>query len=66
MSDPLMPNPTLLIKLGSIIVHYKEFCSPTGNVIDKETVDAMLQQTDVKEWMEEMDRMALLPKERGH
>ncbi len=62
--DVLKPTPQLLIKLGSLIVHYEEFVSPNGSVIDKQTIDAMMKQDDVKEWFTEMRKLALLPLKR--
>lgn len=60
----LAPPPALLIKLGSIIVHYQELNSPNGHHFDKTTIDSLLENEDVKEWFKEMDKLALLPKKR--
>lgn len=60
----LAPPPSLLIKLGSIIVHYQELNSPSGHAFDKTTIDSLLEDVEVKNWMIEMDRLALLPKKR--
>jgi len=64
MSDVLKPTPQLLIKLGSIIVHYEEWISGNGHELDKITIDAMMKQDDVKEWFKGMNEMALLPLKR--
>lgn len=64
MADVLKPSPQLLIKLGSIIVHYEEFLSKDGHEFDKQTIDAMMKQEDVKEWFDEMSKLALLPAKR--
>lgn len=62
--DILKPSTTLLIKLGSLIVHYDEFTSHKGHEIDKTTIDSLLKDPEVKEWMEKMNEAALLPIKR--
>jgi len=62
--EALKPTPQLLIKLGSIIVHYKEFLSSDGHYMDKVALDSLLSDEDVIEWFEQMDKMAFLPKIR--
>lgn len=61
---PLSPSPQLLIKLGSIIVHYQEWTSNKGHELDKSTIDALMDNEDVKEWFQEMNKLALLPLKR--
>lgn len=61
--DPLKPSVGLLSKLGSIIVHYDEFCAPGGLPVDKDQADALLQDPEVVEWMKDMG--ALLPAKRS-
>lgn len=65
MPDALMPTPTLLIKLGSIIVHYEELNSPHGHELDQAAINALMLNEDVIEWFKEMKRMALLPVKRN-
>lgn len=62
--DVLKPTPQLLIKLGSIIVHYQELTSVKGHYMDQAALDSLLADEDVKEWMKGMDKMAFLPKMR--
>lgn len=63
MSDPLKPSPTLLCKLGSIMVHAEELTSTKGHIFDRE---AFLSAWDaeVVEWMEQMRQMGFLPVKR--
>lgn len=63
--DPLKPNPQLLIKLGSIAVHVEELLSPDGHEFDKIALDGLLKDPQVKEWIEQMDKMAFLPVKRN-
>lgn len=65
-SSPIefMPPPQLLIKLGSIIIHYKELTSSDGHYMDKVALDSLLSDEEVVKWIEGMDKMALLPKMR--
>ena len=65
MEDVLKPTPQLLIKLGSIIVHYEELNSPLGHALDKAAIDALMENDDVKEWFEGMTKMAFLPVKRN-
>ena len=62
--DVLNPPPTVLIKLGSIIVHYEEWTSKTGHEFDKTTIDSLMEDINVKKWFEQMNEMALLPLKR--
>ncbi len=63
--DALKPSAQLLIKLGSIIVHQQELNSCHGHYMDRVALDTLLQDSDVKKWMREMDESALLPKKRN-
>ena len=62
--DELKPTPQLLIKLGSIIVHFKELTSANGHYLDKAALDSLLNDEDVKQWLKQMDDNAFLPKMR--
>lgn len=64
MTNPLSPTPTLLCKLGSIIVHVDELHSPGGHGYDKIALEQLLADPEVTEWMKAMDGMAMLPKKR--
>lgn len=63
-TSPLKPSTTLLVKLGSIIVHSEELISPTGHAFDKVALEQLMGDPEVKEWISEMDKMAFLPKKR--
>ena len=62
--DPLKPNASLLVKLGSIAVHAEELTSPTGHHYDGVALQSLLDDQEVKTWLSEMDKMAFLPKKR--
>ena len=64
MADPLKPSASLLARLGSIIVHAQELISENGHSFDKDAFIALLDDGEVHEWMQEMDKLALLPKKR--
>lgn len=66
MSDPLQPSSSLLVKLGSIVVHAEELTSPDGHEFDVAALQGLYQDPEVKEWLEQMDKMALLPKKRNN
>ncbi|MDD3906554.1 MAG: hypothetical protein PHS46_08570 [Candidatus Omnitrophica bacterium] len=58
------PSNTVLIKLGSIVRHTEELLSPKGHQFDAETLKAMINDEELKEWLGEMDKLALLPIKR--
>lgn len=64
MGDPLKPSLTLLSKLGSIIVHTDEMIAPFGHAFDRVSLEQLMADPEVKEWLASMDKMALLPKKR--
>lgn len=65
MSNPLKPDTATLIKLGSLIIHYQEYISSDGHYLDRNAIDSLEGDEDVKEWIKEMDKLAFLPKKRG-
>lgn len=62
--SPLTPTTTLLVKLGSLIVHYEEMNSPTGHVFDKVEIEKLRADPEIAEWFAAMDKLAMLPKKR--
>lgn len=60
--DPLKPGLPLLMKLGSIVVHIQEFASPTGSPFDMASAIALIDNTDVQDWIKAMG--VYLPKRR--
>lgn len=61
---PLKPSAQLLTKLGSIVVHADEMLSTKGHHFDLATLKSLLQDPQVKEWIGQMDALALVPKKR--
>lgn len=65
MSDPLKGvSATLLMKLGSIMVHAEEALGPGGHAHDLAALRALLSDPEVVAWREAMDALALLPVKR--
>ena len=64
MTDPLTPSPALLAKLGSALVHADEFLNDGGHAFDRVALDALMQDSEIKEWLAEMYSKALVPKRR--
>jgi hypothetical protein len=62
--DVLKPDATVLIKLGSIVRHVDEMLSSKGHAFDKYTLDALMKDPEILEWMKGMDKMAFLPLKR--
>jgi len=64
MENILNPTPQLLIKLGSLIVHYQELNSKDGHAFDKSAIETLENDAEVNQWLKEMDAMAFLPQKR--
>ncbi len=62
--DPLTPSIPLLVKLGSLIVHYDECKSGDGHAFDVAAINSLLSDPEVEEWIRGMDKLSLLPKNR--
>lgn len=65
MSDPLKPSVSLLVKLGSLIVHYDELRSPHGHEFDGNAIDTLEADPEVIDWRDQMTSMAFLPVKRN-
>jgi hypothetical protein len=64
MSDPLKPSISLLTKIGSLLVHLDEHESGDGHEFDLQAANQIRVDPEVKAWVTEMDKLALLPKKR--
>ena len=65
MNDPLTNlTPSLLTKLGSVVVHIEEFFSTEGKPVDKAAIESLIDDNEIQSWLEEMDKLSLLPKKR--
>jgi len=64
MSDILNPPATLLVKLGSFVVHVQEADSASGHEFDWAAIRGLLADPELLDWLEAMDAMALLPEKR--
>lgn len=65
MSDSLTsPSLSLLVKLGSIVVHADEFTGRNGYEYDLVAMRQGLVDPEVTEWLEEMQRRGFLPVKR--
>lgn len=64
MTDPLKPSTTLLVKLGSALVHFEEYHSETGHHWDLEAATSNSNDPEVREWLEAMNKLAFLPVKR--
>lgn len=62
--DALTPSPSLLCKLGSIMMHAAEMMAPHGHTFDRMALEQLLNDPEVREWQKQMDAMAMLPKMR--
>lgn len=60
--DPLKPSITLLMKLGSAIVHAEEYLSKDSHPFDLNSFERMSQDPEVLSWIKAMG--AMLPQKR--
>jgi hypothetical protein len=60
----LTPSIALLAKLGSIAVHADEFMSPNGHPWDREALKTLLEDGDVREFVAQMQKQALVSLKR--
>ena len=60
---PMAPSTTLLMKLGSIVVHADEATEPGGHSFDIAALRPLIEDPEVKEWIKSMG--ALLPLKRS-
>ncbi len=58
------PTIGLLCKLGSIARHADEATGPTAAPADHDAIRALLADDEVREWMAQLDALALLPVKR--
>lgn len=61
---PFDPSVSLLCKLGSIAVHVDEILSTDGHVYDRITLQQLIADKEIMEWLKAMDKLAMLPKKR--
>lgn len=64
MADPFKLNPSLAAKIGSILVHVEEGLSRDEHPFDWTAARTMMAMSDVREWLDELGKMALIPKKR--
>jgi hypothetical protein len=61
---PSAPSVSLLVKLGSIAVHADELLSPKRHHYDVAAMRTLLEDSEVVEWLQQMQEMAFLPVKR--
>lgn len=62
--NPLTPTPSLLSKLGSIVVHADEMMSCDGHAFDRVALTSALHDPEVTEWLASMGKLAMVPVKR--
>jgi len=60
----LQPEPSVLAKLGSLLVHFEEMMGNDGHHFDKIALQSLIDDAEVQEWLESMRAMAMLPVKR--
>lgn len=60
----LKPSVSLLVKLGSLIVHFDETRSSKSHMFDTNAIETLLNDAEVKAWLDSMNKAAYLPVKR--
>jgi hypothetical protein len=63
--DPFSPTPSLLVKLGSIVVHAEEMLAPGGHAFDRIAITSLLADDEVQAWLASARAGAFLPVKRS-
>jgi hypothetical protein len=58
------PTPATLAKVGSIVVHCREYFSTDGHEFDREALMALLIDPDVRMFIEAGQKLAMVPEPR--
>ena len=61
----LVDTLSLAVKLGSILTHVEELLSPDGHAYDRTTIEALLSDPEVEEFMNDLRKAVLLPVKRN-
>lgn len=61
----LKPSTSLLCKLGSIVIHVQEAKSSNGHDYDWISLNLLLADPEIEDWIDEMDKLSLVPKKRN-
>jgi hypothetical protein len=64
-THPLKPSVRLLVKLGDIVNHAKDLIFLYQNPACTTEIEALLADTEVVEWLDQMDKAEFLPKKRS-
>jgi hypothetical protein len=64
-TDPLKPLLTLLVKLGSIVIHADEYLSPEGHPFDRQALVPLIRDPEVEKWIAAMHKQCFLPQKRN-
>lgn len=59
--DPLEPDPRVLAKAASVIVHVIEQRSPGGHAFDEEAIATALADEELRAWLRGMVDLQLAP-----
>ena len=60
----LQPAATVVVKLGSLAVHFEEWLSPDGHEYDLAALKSILADEEIRAWLEDMKKLGLLPVKR--
>ena len=59
------PSLALMAKLGSIAGHVEEYLSPESHPFDRLALRGLIEDPEVRQFMDDMRKLALIPVRRG-
>ena len=63
-NDPTKPSMTVLVKIGSAMVHADEMLSPTGHDYDKIALQSLINDPEVQSWIAAITKLGFVPLKR--
>ena len=63
-NDPTKPSMTVLVKIGSAMVHADEMLSPTGDDYDKIALQSLINDPEVQSWIAAITKLGFVPLKR--
>lgn len=64
LDEAIKPNLSLLMKLGSLIVHYEEFQSEKRHEFDLVAIETLRNDLEVREWFAVMSKNGMVSVKR--
>ena len=64
-TETTQPDLVILMKLASVFVHVEEFLEPCGHEFDQIALQQLINDSDLRMWIEGMQDLGLAPVRRS-